>query len=178
MLSGAFTMVLVMFILDCALKMHNGRELQKMKGDAGMKKKVITFTGIVVMCILVSAGVFAEDIEKQELTVEKQELTVEDAAVATGVEDLAPVGAAVSFTSDVGKLYAFSRIVGAQGEAYVKHLWYYGDDLMAEIRLRVNSSNWRTYSSKNILPEWAGEWKLVIATEDGEEIHSVPFTIE
>ena len=49
---------------------------------------------------------------------------------------------------------------------------------MAEVKLPVRSSNWRTFSSKNIMPEWTGQWIVDIADEDGTVIYSLPFTVK
>ena len=106
------------------------------------------------------------------------ELTVSDAAVGTGVENLAPQGVAESFDVSVEKLYAFTRILGAQGETIVKHLWFLDDNLMAEVELFVNSPSWRTYSSKAILPSMAGQWRVDVTAEDGTVIQSMPFTVQ
>jgi hypothetical protein len=105
-------------------------------------------------------------------------LTVAEAAVATGIESRSPSGSAESFPPDVGRLYAFSRVTGAEGEAAVKHLWFYGDRLMSEVRLPVRSSNWRTYSSKTILPGWTGAWRVDITDEDGKVLKTLSFTIQ
>lgn len=107
-----------------------------------------------------------------------QTLHVQDAVIATSVENLSPQGSSESFPSDVGKLYAFTRIVGAEGEVMIRHRWFRGDQLMAEVRLQVQSANWRTYSRKSILPEWAGPWKVEVTDADGSIIETLEFTIQ
>ncbi|GAB4263159.1 MAG: hypothetical protein Kow0092_13870 [Deferrisomatales bacterium] len=66
-------------------------------------------------------------------------LQVRDAAIATAVVDRAPVGAGERFPADVGRLYAFTRIVGASGDTEVKHVWYYAGKVMAQVDLPVRS---------------------------------------
>jgi hypothetical protein len=105
-------------------------------------------------------------------------LAVAEAAVATGIESRSPSGSAETFPPDVGKLYAYSRVTGAEGETAVKHLWFYGDRLMSEVRLPVRSSNWRTYSSKTILPGWTGAWRVDFTDEDGKVLKTLSFTIQ
>ena len=106
------------------------------------------------------------------------ELSVSDAAVGTGVENLTPQGVAETFDASVGMVYAFTRIMGAEGEVTVKHLWFHQDNLMAEVELPVRSPSWRTYSSKNILPSMTGEWRVDVTVEDGTVIKSLPFSIQ
>ncbi len=105
-------------------------------------------------------------------------LQVAEAVIATSVENLTPIGVADTFPAGVGKLYAFTRITGATGETSIRHLWFYGDRLMAEVSLPVRSANWRTYSSKRILPAWTGQWSVDITTEEGLLIETIYFTIE
>jgi hypothetical protein len=94
------------------------------------------------------------------------------------MEGLTPQGAADSFKSGVGKLYAFTKITGAQGETSVKHLWFHGDHLVAEVELPVKASTWRTYSSKTIMPDMTSPWKVDVTAQDGTVLKSIPFTIK
>ena len=100
-----------------------------------------------------------------------------DAAVARDVQDRAPVGTSTSFDSNVGKLYAFTRIVGAEGDMKIYHKWYHGDVLVADVPLTVRSGNWRTWSSKNVVPDWTGDWRVVIVSEDGSVLGTVKFNV-
>jgi len=49
---------------------------------------------------------------------------------------------------------------------------------MARVSLAVGSNDWRTYSSKRFLPQWAGEWKVVVLDAQEEEIITIPFRLE
>ena len=104
--------------------------------------------------------------------------TVMDAVLAAGVENRQPVGAGSVFPSDVGKVYAFTRVVGAAAEGAVSHVWYHAGEVKAEVRLTVRSDDWRTWSSKTILPAWSGEWLVEVQGADGRVLASVPFQIE
>ena len=102
---------------------------------------------------------------------------VQDAAISTGVHDRIPTGIASTFDPSVGKLYAFTRIVGAEGDTRVYHKWYHGGTLMADVPLTVRSGDWRTWSSKTVLPEWTGSWRVVVVSEDGTILGTVDFAI-
>ena len=104
-------------------------------------------------------------------------LQVQDAAISTGVQDRVPTGISSSFDSSVGKLYAFTRIVGAEGQTRVYHKWYRGDELVADVPLTVRSGDWRTWSSKNVEPSWTGDWRVVVVSEDGSVLGTVKFAI-
>ena len=105
-------------------------------------------------------------------------VSVGEAAIGTDVEDRVLVGQGFQFDSSVGKLYAYTRIVGAPADTQVSHLWYYGDQLMAEVSLPVRGTNWRTWSSKSVMPEWVGNWRVDVLAEDGSVLDSLNFSIQ
>ena len=128
-----------------------------------LRKTLLTF--ISAMALAIPALVWAATLE------------VRDAAVSTGVHDRVPTGISATFDSSVGKLYAFTRIVGADSDTRVYHKWYHGGELMADIPLSVRSGDWRTWSSKTILPEWTGSWRVVVVSEDGSVLGTVDFAL-
>lgn len=88
------------------------------------------------------------------------QLEVTDGAITTAIERQMPVDRVQVFAADYGKLFCFTRIVGAQENTQITHVWYYQEDEMARVSLSVGSADWRTYSSKRFLPQWSGEWKV------------------
>ncbi|MCK4846887.1 MAG: DUF2914 domain-containing protein [Deltaproteobacteria bacterium] len=100
-----------------------------------------------------------------------------EASIATEVVDLTPVDADDSFSSDVGNLKAFIKITGANGTT-ITHKWYHGEKLMAAVALNIGSDSWRTYSSKNILESWTGDWHVDITDEDGTILKTLDFEVE
>ncbi len=106
------------------------------------------------------------------------ELKVSESAIAASIEGLTPEGISDTFPSSVSKVYAFSKIIGSKEETSIKHLWFYEDKLMAEVTLPIRSVSWRTYSSKRILPEWTGQWRVEITSEDGLSLKTLHFNIE
>ena len=104
-------------------------------------------------------------------------LQVQDVAVGTGVSDRVPTGISTYFDSSVGRLYAFTRITGAEEEIRVYHQWYYGDVLVADVPLSVRSGDWRTWSTKNVQADWTGDWRLVVVSDDGSVLGSIKFAV-
>ncbi len=104
-------------------------------------------------------------------------LRVEDATITTGIVEQMPVDQVERFPADYGKLYCFTRILGAEAETEVTHVWYYQGDELARVTLPVRSSNWRTYSSKRFLPQWAGQWQVKIFHAENE-LGSLSFMLE
>ncbi|MFZ3073179.1 MAG: DUF2914 domain-containing protein [Thermodesulfobacteriota bacterium] len=106
-----------------------------------------------------------------------EEVSVKEAAVATGIKNLAPEGVAETFPSNVGKLYCYSLIMNGQG-ASVIHKWYHKEDLRAAIPLAIKYPSHRTYSEKRIFPGGKGDWRVEITKEDGTILKTVKFKVE
>ena len=106
------------------------------------------------------------------------DLRVADGTITSAIENQMPVDRVEVFPADYGKLYCFTRIVGAQEETAVTHVWFFQDDEMARVTLPVRSGDWRTYSSKRFLPQWSGDWRVVILDGDQNEIAVLPFRLE
>jgi len=105
-------------------------------------------------------------------------LTVTVGQITTAVDKQIPVDKIETYPADYGKLYCFTRIVGADQETQVTHVWYYQDNEMARVVLPVRSADWRTYSSKRFLPQWAGNWQVKILDAEENELATIPFVLE
>jgi len=42
----------------------------------------------------------------------------------------------------------------------------------------VGSIDWRTFSSKRILPQYTGEWRVEIISQDGALLKKISFVLE
>jgi hypothetical protein len=107
-----------------------------------------------------------------------QDVTVENIQFGIDVQDREVVGADTVFPGDVENIYCLTHITGMDGESSVTHVWYYENEEMARVELPVRSPNWRTWSSKSILPAWTGQWRVDILDPNGEVLVSESFTIE
>lgn len=105
-------------------------------------------------------------------------IAIEDWAIAPTIENRSPQSTAQSFPATVGTLYCFTKVVDAREETSITHTWYYQDREMAEVILSVRSPCWRTWSSKKIIPEWRGSWRVEVTAEDGTLLKSIDFTVE
>ena len=106
------------------------------------------------------------------------DLKVVDGTITSAIENQMPADKIESYRADFGKLFCFTRIVGAQEDTVVTHVWYFQDNELARVTLPVRSSDWRTYSSKRFLPQWAGEWSVVVLDGEQNEIATIPFRLE
>ncbi len=106
-----------------------------------------------------------------------EELTIADGTITTAIEGLMPVDRIESHPAGFGKLYCYTRVTGARADSQVTHVWYYQNNEMARVKLPVRSSDWRTYSSKRFLPQWRGEWEVVVLDDNQNEIARYPFRL-
>jgi hypothetical protein len=84
----------------------------------------------------------------------------------TEIVDREPVDNLSSVPNTVNRIFFFSDLRGLEGQI-VTHRWEYNDKVMAEIKFKVGGPRWRVYSSKNLLPEWTGQWTVVVLDESG-----------
>ncbi len=94
------------------------------------------------------------------------------------IVDREPQGVQTALPDTVGRVYCFTHIEGAQGEIEIRHRWYHGDSLMAEVTLPVRSASWRTWSSKNMWKGWRGEWRVEVVGPDDTVLRQESFTLE
>jgi hypothetical protein len=116
---------------------------------------------------------------QEEPPAETVEIQV-DIAFGTDVdrETRTLVGEAETFASDLERIYCLTRIRGAQPPLTVTHAWFHDGKSMALVELEVGSGDWRTYSSKRILPTWTGNWEVKVLDPAGKVLVSREFTVE
>jgi hypothetical protein len=102
---------------------------------------------------------------------------VAEAVICKDVVDREPIDVGDSFEVSVGKLYCFTKIVGAQQPIEIAHVWYYGDVERARVNLSVKAASWRTWTSKIIQAHEIGDWHVDIIGPDDEVLETVEFEI-
>ena len=115
----------------------------------------------------------------QVVTIKAQEAAVEvsEAVICRDVVDREPIDVGDSFEVAVGKLYCFTKIVGAQEPIEIAHVWYYGDVERARVNISVEAASWRTWTSKIIQAHEIGDWHVDIIGPDDEVLETVEFEI-
>jgi hypothetical protein len=134
-------------------------------------KSMFSFLGILVA--LVSICLPAATAEAQEAG----KVAVADAAICKDVVNREAVDTGTQFPSSVGRLYCFTKIVGAEQPTEIVHVWRYGDVERARITLGVKASNWRTYSSKAIQAHETGAWRVDVLDAAGNLLESINFEV-
>ena len=129
----------------------------------------VLWVGVILMAVVLSPLVCGAD---------ESAVQIESAVVCQDVVDREPVGSGDVFAKETPKVFCFCRVVGASEDTQITHNWYYKGSLKASVKLNVRSSNWRTWSSKTLIPEFAGEWMVEILSADGTPLESIIFFVQ
>ncbi len=105
-------------------------------------------------------------------------LAVDDMVICTAIEDRQPVGIDTVFSNTVGQVYCFTNITGSVDTTSIYHVWYHNNVEMARVELSVKAKTWRTWSSKRIVEEWEGKWRVEVESADGEVLEIKEFIIK
>lgn len=108
---------------------------------------------------------------------QSQAMDVVEGLITTQISDRQPVDSVQSYPASSGKLFCFTRIIGAAGDSRVFHVWYHGEREMARVELSVRSSDWRTWSSKSLLPGWTGDWRVEVVDDEGNLLQTISFSL-
>ena len=82
------------------------------------------------------------------------------------------------FPGDVGKLFCFTAFKSVALRDTITHVWYYNSREINRVSIEVLRGNfYRVWSWKTILPQWTGEWHVVVINSHGEELGRKEFRI-
>ncbi len=103
---------------------------------------------------------------------------VVDMKFAEKIVNRQPVNVSNEFPSNIGKVYCWTKIRAFEVPTYIVHQWYYKGKLMASVKLDIRSPLFRTWSSKRIIPQWKGTWRVVVKDANGSIVASKEFLIK
>lgn len=92
-------------------------------------------------------------------------------------EARALTGTASEFPADTGRIFCLTRLQGLEVPTTVTHAWYHEGKPMARVELKVGSADWRTWSSKALLPAWTGSWEVKVLDESGKVLAASGFSV-
>lgn len=104
-------------------------------------------------------------------------LVLEEIQICTAVENRQPSGVGTVFPDDLDKIYCFTKIGGAEDMTYVYHVWYFGNNEIARVKLPVKAKSWRTWSSKK-LNMLLGNGHVEVVSESGAILGKAEFEIQ
>jgi hypothetical protein len=130
-------------------------------------------TGSLIACLalvvaLIPAGLRAES---------ERGIEVARMVLCGGIEGREPYNPSEDFTPDVNRVYCFTEIRNAGSPRTITHRWYFEGRLMAEVPLDVEGERFRTWSSKQVTPGTAGEWRVEVVDEAGEPLGDITFRV-
>lgn len=103
---------------------------------------------------------------------------VSRSAISLDIEEHEPRDTATSFPPEVKRLYCFTEIKNGEGQE-IQHRWYWNDDMLNSVPLKITSNRHRTYSAKTIVPGMVGEWRVAVIDSRNEAVlKMVNFTVK
>ncbi len=93
--------------------------------------------------------------------------------LAKEIQGRQPVAPGDTFTP--GKVYAWTRVTGGEGEFTVYHVWIKDGKRLWKQAVSVKGKKWTTWSYFNAKP---GAWKVEIQDEGGKALAAAAFTVK
>ena len=132
---------------------------------------ILICLGITLVLSPYSATLLAQDASNTGIH-------LEGTAICRQVVDREPIGRGSVFDTGVGRLYCFTKVVGAKTDTTIIHHWYLNGKLKASVTLPVKSAAWRTWSSKDITIDDSGDWMVEVLAADGTALESILFLVQ
>jgi len=134
---------------------------------------------ITLLVALISSGNIANAEPIHEASPTQRATGIIDGSVSRSAFTLAmvnrePIDKISKLSNDQQHIYYFSELKGLTGQN-VTHRWLYKGQTMAELKFKVGAPRWRVWSSKALLPDWTGEWTVVVIDEMGQEVFRESF---
>jgi DUF2914 family protein len=126
-------------------------------------------TAFIVICVLIHPFI---SIAQENLPV-----TVNEMVFCRGIEQKNPVDVSTLFPDSIERVFCHTKLSSTEDQTSISHVWYYNDTQMAIVDLAVNATSWRTWSSKRIVREWAGTWRVDIISSTGKIICNDKFVV-
>jgi len=106
-----------------------------------------------------------------------KQLTLSLATMCEGVDGLSPVNRAVAFSVGMGKVNCFTVFNPVPEPTQIYHRWYHRGELSTQIRLRVNTPRWATYSLIQLRETDKGPWRVEITDSNNKVLGVLRFSI-
>jgi hypothetical protein len=99
------------------------------------------------------------------------------AVFTTAVADREPSDELSVVPSSTDRVYFFTELLGIEGQR-VTHRWEQAGQVRGEVGFDVVGPRWRVWSSKQMLPDWTGEWRVTVVDESGAELATRSFSYQ
>lgn len=91
---------------------------------------------------------------------------VSRSAFTTAIDNREPVNEISQLSSEESKVYYFTEIKGLKDQI-ISHRWEQNGEVQATVDFTIGGDRWRVWSSKNLQPEFSGEWQVMVVDEAG-----------
>ena len=106
-------------------------------------------------------------------------LTLKEIKICRNIKSRNPVGIGEVFPSSVDSLYCFTKIENLGKKMEVRHVWYYENQIMTQVRYNVKKSNvYRSWTKKTISSFQIGNWRVEVQDRNGTIIGTKRFKIK
>ncbi|VAW66825.1 hypothetical protein MNBD_GAMMA11-601 [hydrothermal vent metagenome] len=102
------------------------------------------------------------------------ETGVSRSVFTTAIENREPVSELKRISTENTRVYFFTELQGLGGHT-LTHRWLYNGQVLAEISFKIAADRWRTWSSKNMLASWTGNWQVSVLDEGGNIVEQAEF---
>jgi len=99
------------------------------------------------------------------------------ATFTTEISDREPVDNVSFLGNDKRVVYFFTDLRNMKGQT-IRHVWAYKGKEMGGVDFEVKGARWRVWSSKQLLPDWLGEWTVSVTSPAGEVLATEAFTYQ
>jgi hypothetical protein len=97
------------------------------------------------------------------------------AQFTTAVENREPIDQVSFLDNQIDKVFFYSELRGMDGQT-IHHRWLYSGEVMANVKFEIGGPRWRVWSSKDLQPDWIGDWTVEIVAADGQVLAAETFT--
>ena len=124
-----------------------------------------------------------EQKKKSKVKKEKQAISslisLKEIKICKNIKNRSPVGVGEIFPSSVDSLYCYTKIENLGKKMEVRHVWYYENQIMTQVRYNVKKSNvYRSWTKKTISSFQIGNWRVEVQDRNGTIIGTKRFKIK
>ena len=123
--------------------------------------------------LLVSLVVICEFFVVSQLQAE-QKSKVFSAVFTTAVAERSPVDQVLILTNKTDKIFFHTDLRHFEQQKII-HRWEYNGKAVSSKTFDVKGPRWRVYSSKTLLPDQLGTWRVVVTTDKDWPLKAVIF---
>ena len=89
-----------------------------------------------------------------------------------------PVGISTIFADTISSVYCFTVMAEVEDSVAISHIWYHNDMEISELELMVKPDSLAIWSSKAMMEEWTGTWRVDVVAPDGKILMSKEFMLQ